>query len=202
MGYYVRVLALDAAPVRVADLKDCLPSGLELTIESGQENAWTELILTHKDGPDIALVERNEVATGELGEEEIREFMEQIAGQKPATAASWLANFLPRISVIYAFQLLSGTDVRDGWKGVHALQTHLKEKLGGILQADAEGFTNEDGYQILWQFTHEHDAEWEMAVLESTGEWVAFRMNLGDPKHREAFQNGRVPAGVKLLSKK
>ena len=56
------------------------------------------------------------------------------------------------MKVIYAFQLLSGTEVNDGWDGVHFLRGRIWRELGGILQADLEGFSNEDGYHILWQF--------------------------------------------------
>jgi hypothetical protein len=72
-----------------------------------------------------------------------------VRDEKPASAARWLSEFLPRVRVIYALQLLSGTDVADGWTGVRTIQGRLRNKSGGILQADMEGFSNEDGYHIL-----------------------------------------------------
>jgi hypothetical protein len=94
--------------------------------------------------------------------------------------------------------LLLGTEVGDGWNAVHAIQGAIWTKSGGILQADAEGFTNEDGYHILWQFSDGAKGQWNMAVLDQ-GNWVAFKMNLGDPGQRKAFLEGRVPKGVRLL---
>ncbi len=35
-----------------------------------------------------------------------------------------------------------------------------------------------------------------MAVLKD-GIWFSFQMELGNPKHREAFKRGEVPAGIK-----
>lgn len=118
---------------------------------------------------------------------------------RPESAARWLERYLPRVKAIYAFQLLSGADFQGGWAAVHALQSCIWRKRGGILQADGEGFSNEDGYQILWQFADTADGAWNMAVLDKGGIWIPFEMNLGDPEQRTAFLEGRVPEGAKLL---
>jgi hypothetical protein len=199
MGYYIRVLALEETIPSLGDLKACLPPSQELRIESGEESDWSQLLLAHKTGREIAVIGRNPVIPGELGEEELNEFIENVKGEKPESAAKWLLQFLPRVRVIYAFQVLSGADVDKGWDGVRSLQGCLWGKLGGILQADLEGFSNEDGYHILWQFNRDHDGPWNMAVLDSNGRWIAFEMDLGNPNHKEVFLSGRVPEGVKLI---
>lgn len=38
-----------------------------------------------------------------------------------------------------------------------------------------------------------------MAVLDETGQWKRFEMDLGNLEHRKAFQEGRVPENVTLL---
>ena len=136
---------------------------------------------------------------GELGEEELNEFIEDVKGEKPESAANWLLQFLPRVRAIYALQVLNGADIDEGWDGVRSLQGCIWGKLGGILQADLEGFSNEDGYHILWQFVSGHDGPWKMAVIDSNGEWIAFEMNLGNPNHKDAFLRGRVPEGAKFI---
>jgi hypothetical protein len=199
MGYYVRVLALKTDTPSLAELRSHLPEGQELQVEAGEETEWSELILRHKAGPEIALIERNPVVPGELGEEELNEFIQEIPGEKPESAAKWLVRFLPRVKVIYAFQLLSGTESSNGWDGVDSLRAWIWRKMGGILQADQEGFSNENGHQILWQFASAHDVLWNLAVLDPDGKWIAFEMSLGNPKQKEAFLSGRVPEGVKRL---
>jgi len=97
---------------------------------------------------------------------------------------------------MYAFQLLGGTDGKDGWDAVHALRSYIWKQVGGISQADLEGFSNEQGHHILWQFNETVNGEWDMAVLDSNGKWVAFTMELGNPDHRRAFLDGRLPTGV------
>jgi len=200
MGYYVRVLASDAGIPSLAKLRAVVPAKQELIIEEEDEANWTNLLLRHEDGSDIAIIERNPVAAGELGAEELAEFMEDIVGEKPQSAVNWLLEFLPSVKTIYAFQILHGDDVNDGWSGVHALQHAIHRELGGILQADSEGFSNLDGYHILWQFLQDHDAKLPVAVRSSDGsEWLPFEINLANPEHKSAFLEGQVPKGVKRL---
>ena len=96
---------------------------------------------------------------------------------------------------------MSGTDIGRGWDAVHAVRGKLWNSLGGIFQADAEGFSNRDGYHILWQFADTVVGHWNMAVLEKDGTWTPFEMDLGNPRHREAFMAGQVPETAKRLPK-
>ena len=102
------------------------------------------------------------------------------------------------MKVIYAFQLLKGTDVSGGWSQLHRLYSAVWNHAGGILQADGEGFSDEGGFTILWQFSDGVSGEWNMGVLKD-GDWVHFQMDLGNEHHRKAFFSGQVPDGAKLL---
>jgi hypothetical protein len=62
--------------------------------------------------------------------------------------------------------LLSGTDIKGGRDAVHALQSCIWNQIGGILQANLEGFSNEQGQHILWQFNEDVDGEGDVAVLD------------------------------------
>ena len=198
MGYYIRVLGKRDVPLSIDTLRACLPTNpaVEINEESSDRSGWSQLILRHSDGTEIAIVERNPVFPGELGAEEIDEFIDEVQDAQPASASRWLVDYLPSVAVIYAFQLLGGTDVKDGWNAVHALRSCIWKQVGGISQADLEGFSNEQGHHILWQFSETVDGEWDMAVLDGDGNWVAFTMDLGNLEHRRAFLDGTVPAGV------
>jgi hypothetical protein len=63
------------------------------------------------------------------------------------------------------------------------------------LQADGEGFCDEDGFTILWQFANKATGEWNVGVLKD-GHWVHFEMDLGNEQHRNAFLSGQVPSGA------
>jgi len=201
MGYYIRVLATDQAPLDEGELRQHLPDTpqAELIVVRKNETGWSQLVLRHIGGPEIALIEKDPVLPGELGEAEIQEFIEEARRGKPDSAARWLEQYLARVKAIYAFQLLSGTDVNDGWSAVHALQSHIWRNRGGILQADGEGFSNEDGYSILWQFADHVEGDWNMALLDHNGRWISFEMELGNREQRDAFLQGVLPNGVKVL---
>ncbi|HWZ84520.1 MAG TPA: hypothetical protein VNW47_17955 [Terriglobales bacterium] len=198
MGYYIRVLGQRDIPLLTETLRNCLPPTpkVELSEERSDQSGWSQLILRHTDGTEIALVERNLVIPGELGAEEIEEFIDEVQDALPTSSSKWLLDYLPSVVVIYAFQLLGGTDVNDGWNAVHALRSYIWKQVGGISQADLEGFSNEQGHHILWQFNESVTGEWDMAVLDEDGNWLAFTMDLGNPEHRRAFVDGRMPAGL------
>lgn len=203
LGYYIRVLAEKDDHVPVSQLRKRLRTeGLKnavIEVEEGTEDAWNQIIIRKKGGTEIVVVERNVVAPESLGQEEIEEFLEKIQDERPKSAAIWLANYLPSVKVIYAFQVLNGAYQDDGWDVIGAVHGEIWDTLKGIIQADLEGFSNQDGYHILWQFSDDVKGPRDMAVITESGEWVAFEMDLGNKEHRRAFLEGRMSKKVKRL---
>jgi len=200
MGYYIRTLTHSDKRVPFSELRAALAQEhpkARLLLQEGSESQWEQLLLAHANGTPIAAVERNSV-TGPIGAEELQEFRHEIADCAPPAAATWLDHYLSRVRTIHAFQVLDGTKMEKGWDILGTLKTAIWQKTGGIIQADREGFTNEDGYHVLWQFPEQVSGPWWMGVLEA-GLWVHFQMDLGNPSHREAFLAGAVPAGVKRI---
>jgi hypothetical protein len=200
MGHYVRVLSTSAGCVSLSALKSALEKNklqATLSTEDAAVEEWSQLILSHADGQEIACIERNRVEEGSLGSDELAEFAEEVADCKPANAAKWLLDYFPRVRCIYALQVLSGTDHKNGWEIFGAIKNRIWSFAPAIIQADREGFTNEDGYHVLWQFSDSVDGTWWMGVL-SGGRWKHFQMDLGDRRHRESFFQGQIPDGAKL----
>jgi hypothetical protein len=200
MGYYVRVLCTSPDCISLSALQSTLQKNkLRATIsaEDGASDDWSQLILSHADGCEIASIERNLVHEGTLGSDELAAFADEVAHCKPANAAKWLLDYFSRVRCIYAFQVLSGTDHKNGWEILGAVKNRIWSSAPSILQADQEGFSNEDGYHILWQFGDSVNGDWWMGVLRD-GQWKHFQMDLGNSKHREAFSEGRIPDGVTL----
>jgi hypothetical protein len=77
---------------------------------------------------------------------------------------------------------------------VHAVRTALRGAVGGIGQWDGQGFTNEED-QLIWCNPDDRPQGVTTAAVldESTGEWVAFDLNLSDPKELDAFLRGEIP---------
>jgi hypothetical protein len=198
LGYYIRVLGTDSSNIGLDRLRAAAAPAV-IDVESGIEDAWQRIVLKQSSGQEIAAIERNQIVEGELGAEELKEFIEEVQLHKPEAAAVWLRDYLPTVKIIYAFQLLSGTDINDGWAALHRVYSAVWRVAGGILQADGEGFSNEDGYTILWQFGKNASGTWSVGLLEDSGQWIHFEIDLGNPDHREAFLRGQKPDGVKLL---
>lgn len=200
MGYYTRVLSKDEDHPAVDELAEFLRSShpnFKLTLEEGTEEDWESLLLSGNDEVEVAVVERNPVSEGSLGEGEIAEFIEETQDCKPQTGVAWLHEFLAEVKTLYAFQHLQGSETEEGGNALHALRTHLWERGDAIIQADLEGFSNEEGYHVVWQFSDSVSGPWNMAVLQD-GTWHHFTMDLGDPEHREAFFKGEVPPDVSV----
>jgi hypothetical protein len=198
LGYYIRVLGTNPREVPLQSLRASASPAVFDADDDGS-GGWQNIVLRHEDGTEIAEIERNLVVDGDLGAEELQEFIEEVPLCQPESAARWLKDYLSRVKVIYAFRLLSGTDVNDGWSRLHSVYNAVWQAAGGILQSDGEGFSNEAGYTILWQFSETATGSWNVGVL-SDGRWVYFEMDLGNSEHREAFLQGMVPAGVRLLA--
>src|SRR5438552_3016369 len=123
MGYYIRVLGTKDPDIPVSTLRESLKTlDVDLDVEDGVDDRFSELLLRHKDGIEIAAIERNPVADGKLGKDEMQEFADDVAAYKPQTAARWLRDYFKRVKVIYAFQLLGGTDHKRGWQAVGELK--------------------------------------------------------------------------------
>jgi len=201
LGYYTCVLSKDESFPSVEELArlihDTHPD-YRLTLESGDEEEWESLLLSSVDEVEVAVIERNPVYDGSTGQDEIADFLEEIQDCKPETGVAWLTDYLAEVKTVYAFQHLQGAEMEDGGNVLHALRSALWERGDAIIQADSEGFTNEDGYHIVWQFSDSVSGPWNMGVYKDDL-WYHFKMDLGDPDHRAAFLEGEVPDDLSAI---
>ncbi len=195
MAYCTRVLSKDAEFPSFEELAQSIRAEhpeYRLTIEEENEEGWNTLLLSGIDEVEVALIERNPVTDGSIGQDEVADFIEDIGDCRPKSGVQWLENYLASVKTIYAFQHLQGSETEEGSNALHGLRAALWERGDAIIQADGEGFTNEDGYHIIWQFSDSVSGPWKMGVLQD-GVWRHFSMDLGDPDHRNAFLKGTVP---------
>jgi hypothetical protein len=115
------VLATDATPITLDELLPCLPvsPAVERTIEVGNQAAWPGLVLRRASGREIAVIETNDVIAGELGADEVAEFIEEISPAQPLSAARWVTKYLARVKTIYAFQPVEPMLMMDGLLYMH-----------------------------------------------------------------------------------
>lgn len=203
MGYYIRVLSKNDKPISIEQIKNRIKNDkikVKVKVDDYKEGLnWEQFVVSHKDGREICVVERNDVTPGSLGQEELDEFLEDVINYEPKKSAKWLQAYLKDIKVIYTFQILSGADINDGWSAIHSIQGEIWGSNGGIMQSDGEGFTNEEGYHILWQFSDSVDGPWYMSILNDEGNWIKFKMDLGNINHRKSFIENKIPDDVELI---
>ena len=203
MPYYIRVLGSQDPDIHIDELIEALKQdGLTAKFEidpSEKAGKWTTFDLFNAKGQALAQIDRNPVIDSELGQDELNEFREIIQEYKPISAVKWLTNYFDSVKVIYAFQLLNPAFHEDNFEIVFNIKAKIWNKVKGILQADNEGFSNEDGYHILWQFSDNVTGDCSCAVNNSSGTWDNFIMDLGDIMQRKEFQNGDVPNNARRL---
>lgn len=200
MSYRIRVLSTSSGCIALDALESAIATKklkATITVDEGESDEWTQIVLSHADGQEIALIERDLVKKGSLAADELAEFSDEITTCKPANAATWLIDYFQRVRCVYAFQLLNGTDHQNGWEILGAIKDSIWSFAPSIRQADLEGFSNEQGYHILWQFSDSVTGDWWMGVLQN-GQWKHFQMNLGNRKHRASFCEGQIPVDAKL----
>ena len=198
MGYYIRVLSTSSKCIPLSTIRGALVAKSQNAIIDSDEEAdsdWEQCVLKHKGGPEIAAIERNLVIEGSLGSEELEEFGDEVKACLPTNAVGWLLKYFEEVKCIYAFQLLSGTEQKNGWEILDTAKSAIWNFAPSILQADAEGFSNEQGYHILWQFNDSVSGPWFMGIIRN-GRWVHFQIELGNQSHRKAFFEGELPSGI------
>jgi hypothetical protein len=200
MGYYIRILGIQNPNISISEIaaaieKEELKAKVSF-LETENANSWSVLLISNQHGDDLAEVEVNPVVNGELGKEELEEFRETIADYKPESAVKWLDQYFDKIKVIYAFQLFNSAFEEDNYSIISVVRNTVWNRIGGILQADGEGFTNEEGYHILWQFSDNVTGDWHCAVLNEANMWERFTIDLGNIEQRHEFWAGKVPSSA------
>ena len=203
MGYYIRVLGTRDPNIHLDELinslsEDGLTAKFSLEDGSAPDN-WTLIEVRNEKGDTLTQIERNPVVEGELGLDELNEFRESIQEYKPLTAVEWLTNYFHKVTVIYAFQMLDAAFENDNFQICSTIKDKIWNRTAGIIQADNEGFSNDQGFHILWQFSENAKGEWSCAVRNPYGTWDNFIMDLGDVTQREEFQNGKIPNNAKRI---
>jgi hypothetical protein len=197
MGYWMYVCSQADEVMEFETIRDFDGEDVRVELCFGEAGAeWKQISIDHPDGTPITLLER---LSGERAAGNVAEDLENLAVAEPRCNAEWVADFLRGVKTIYLFQILSGVDVNDGWDYLRDLMHEMCEGYEGILYAEGEGFSNETGYHVTWEFSERASGEWWMALYDArTDDWRCFQMELSNPAHREAFCSGRVPEGVKV----
>jgi hypothetical protein len=205
MSHYVRVLTPQARPVSADRVREGLSAmgrdDLTLVVDETEDDTdWTAIVAYTRDGEAVGLLTRDSIDDQDsLAKEELEDFDEELREALPKSGAHWMRAYLKGVKTIYAVQLMAAAYTPAGEGGPGAMLEAIRAAVGGVIQADGEGFSNEEGAQIVWQYGEDASGPWRAAVLGPDKSWLTFDMDLGNKDHRAAFQDGRVPAGVDLI---
>lgn len=198
MGDYLRLLTVNDREIPLATVRRAAHAGAVWSVDHpGMLGNYLAI------GPEInviqhvwATIERNPVGPNTLGAEEVAEFLDRIETGGPPSASRWLADYLESVRAIYAIRIypdaIGGS--QNAIDAIDAVRTALREVVGGIGQWDGQGFTNEAD-QLIWCNPDDQPQGSTTAALlnESTGEWIPFELDLGDPDQLDAFLRGEQP---------
>lgn len=200
MPYYIRILGTSDHKIHLDEIISLLENhGLSAKFNIDKNETpdnWTVIDVSNLNDEYLMQIEHNTTNKG-VGKEEIEEFKSEILEYKPVSASKWLYKYLDKVKVIYTFQLLNASMKEENFSIVETIKSFIWSKVGGIFQADNEGFSNENGYHILWQFSDDVTGEWNMAIKNFWGGWTNFTMDLGDKMQRKEFLAGKVPKNAK-----
>jgi hypothetical protein len=117
---------------------------------------------------------------------------------EPTSAVRRLHDWAPNARVMHRIRLLAGHgDEELGLQVVDEMIKTAHREAGGIIRADYEGYTNEQGHHILWKFADDVTGPLDAAVLDENGQRQSFVMDLENLEHRAAFKAGRIPPGAR-----
>lgn len=191
MSYYVRLLSPATRPFPFSELKNEVAT---IRLLKGEEEDWDEIEISGPSEIPVALLERIKVEYGGAGVDLIGILKNRLTGCLPANAREWIYSYLSSVRTVYAFRLLTDNLTTSlEWQTLGLIQNQLKDKLGGIIQSDNEGYFNENGDYILWQMYAGAAGSIPAAVMVEGGEWIPFSLNLNDERAVERFKRGERP---------
>jgi hypothetical protein len=189
MAYCVRLLT---PSVRVIPYEEILEQVDSLKLTAGDNERWDQIEVYDTNDKITAVLERHPVSGDNPGGAELTELRDFIQRSYPVSAREWLNRYFLKIRTIYVFRLFSDNITSTGWPVLGRVQNFLKDSLTGIIQADNEGYYNENGDYILWQMYQGAAGSIPAATLNDDGSWITYQLKL-DEKSIERFKQGLPP---------
>ena len=189
MNYKVRLLTTSEEVIPFSHIRPLA----EQKLISGTDQLWERIEIYSSSENLLSILERDIIEPGSVGEATLKELMRKIQDKYPVNARQWLKNYFATVKVIYTFNIFPDRMTKKTWPILGGVQNFLKQSLNGIIQADNEGFYNEDGDYILWQMYDGATGSIPAANLNERGEWIPFSLRVDDEKAVELFKKGIVP---------
>jgi len=190
MAYFVRLLTPAEKNIPLSEITR---QGGSINLVLGTDILWERVEIVEPAGNPIAHLERIPVSHGNRGETELNKLRDSIQSSYPVNAREWLKMKFTTVKTIYSFQLFTDNITKKDWPVLGRIQNLLKDTLGGIIQADNEGYYNDKGDYILWQMYAGAGGTIPAATLDENGEWISYMLRLDEPEAVDLFKQGIPP---------
>ena len=197
----MRFFGLKDKAISVDEIAEWLQKALiDGEIESEEEDFpgdWKIITLFLESGEPVVEIEKfseQEDTLKDAIQFTVRNLLDDHNPVKPESAVRWLCQFMTRVKVLYEFRPMQGIKQDKGWLLFNEVWTNLRESLQGIVHLDEEGFTNQQGAQITWEYPGDETGDLKVAVLDESGEqWIEYTMDLANQEHKQLFMAGKAP---------
>ena len=192
MSYKTRLLTASQKVIPFSTLKKVSD---RIKLVSGVDSLWENIEIYDAHDILLATLEYDIVSPGTTGETALKELDKAIQNKYPVNARQWLKNYFTTVKTIYTFNIFPDRMNKNSWLILGGIQNFLKDSLGGLIQADNEGYYNEAGLYILWQMYEGATGNATAASLDDRGEWVpySYSLRLDDKKAVDLFKQGIAP---------
>jgi hypothetical protein len=191
MSYYVRLLVKLDKVIPFSEIKN---QGKWIKLVSGKDMLWDRIEIREPEDSLVCILERHYLAPGRIAETPIPALKESLRGSFPLNAGEWIRDYFSDVKTIYTFQVFPESITGKGWQVLGRIQSLLHDWLVGIIQADREGYYNENGDFILWQMYEGASGAIQAATLDEKGRWISYRLSLNHPQAVARFKEGLPPA--------
>lgn len=176
--------------------QDALIDG-EIETDEDETGLWTQIALYTEDGDPVVEIDkfaRGDAAFDDYIADVVRRLLDDKEPVKPHSAVKWLCNFMTKVQTVYVLRPQQSLYDEPGWEIFNEFWTNLKDLEPGIVHCQGEGFTNEQGAQITWEFPAGASGDWKMALFDSRkNSWIEFSMDLANQEQRSLFLAGTLP---------
>ncbi|MDY0361920.1 MAG: hypothetical protein RBR08_10735 [Desulforegulaceae bacterium] len=129
----------------------------------------------------------------------LKNIIEYLEKKLPKKNMRWVKKYISKTNIFYEFIPLSSFESDEDWEILSMIQTEAWANSRGIFQYIDEGFTNESGDLVLWDYPFSITGKRIAAVKDFTRRWKTFEMDLESINQRKSFFEGKVPKNSKLI---
>lgn len=197
MSYELLLFLKTAPALPVSQLHATLPD-CRFVVLDGDEHHWSQLLVLSKQSHEICVIDR---IVRRDKSRQIARLEHELDDCRPRSAARWANSYMHATEHLYGCRHLSFGHTKAFEAVPSSVMWALQTMAGnGIIHADGQGFSNEDGFQITWEWAGGVKGVRQMAVLGPGDHWLSFELDLMDDAQLSAFRAGERPRGVELLA--